>query len=289
MARFLTRLIDAQGPWARPVGDFIHGIVHWLFHHMKPVHNFLNGTWLGHPLHALLTDVPIGAFTLTIILDVANQRAAADITLVFGILAMLGAALAGFADYADTDGLARQRATVHSVLMIVALVIYVVSALIRWGDPADRTVAIATSVIAYLILASAAFIGGDVVYALGNMVDRHAWRSRGTKWAAVDAPAQIPDGVPTKAKMGAQTLLLVRQGETMFALHETCAHAGGPLSEGQIVNGCIECPWHGSRFELTTGHLRQGPSVYDQPRYEIRRTEAGGWEGRRAPVGAPRA
>jgi nitrite reductase/ring-hydroxylating ferredoxin subunit/uncharacterized membrane protein len=285
MARFLTRLIDAQGVWARPVGDFIHGIVHWLFHHMKPIHNFLNGTWLGHPLHAVLTDVPIGAFTLTIILDVANQRPAADITLVFGILAMLGAALAGFADYADTDGLARQRATVHSVLMIVALLIYVVSALIRWGDPTDRTVAIATSVVAYVILASAAFVGGDVVYALGNMVDRHAWRSRGTKWAAVDAPAQIPEGVPTKARMGAQTLLLVRQGDSMFALHETCAHAGGPLSEGQIVNGCIECPWHGSRFELATGHLKRGPSVYDQPRYEIRRTEAGGWEGRRAPTG----
>jgi nitrite reductase/ring-hydroxylating ferredoxin subunit len=228
--------------------------------------------------------VPIGAFTLTIVLDVANQRGAADIALVFGILAMLGAALAGFADYADTDGLARQRATVHSVLMIVALVIYIVSALIRWGDPADRTVAIATSVIAYLILAGAAFIGGDVVYALGNMVDRHAFRSRGTKWAAVTAPDDLPENTPVKATMGAQTLVLVRSGASIMALHDTCAHAGGPLSQGQIVNGCIECPWHGSRFELATGHLKRGPAVYDQPRYEIRRAEAGGWEGRRAPT-----
>src|SRR4029077_3504237 len=121
------------------------------------------GTWLGHPIHAVLTDVPIGAFTVTIILDVLNQRYAADVSLAFGVLAMLGAAVAGFADYADTDGLPRQRATVHSVVMIVALVVYLVSLGIRASNPADRTLAVATSLIAYLLVAAGAFIGGDVV------------------------------------------------------------------------------------------------------------------------------
>lgn len=286
MARFLTRLIDAQSPWARPLGDFVHGIVHWLFHRMKRVHNFLNGTWLGHPLHSVLTDVPVGAFTVVILLDVLQQRQAADIALGFGILAMLAAAVAGYADYADTDGTARVRATVHSTLMIVALVIYAVSLVLRLGDPVDRTIPIATSLIAYLVLAAGAFVGGDVVYALGNMVDRHAFRSRGTKWVALEAPADLPEGVPTKAKAGGQTLLLVRSGGTVMAMHETCAHAGGPLSEGKIVDGCIECPWHGSRFDLASGHLRRGPSVYDQPRYEVRRTAEGGWEARRWSEGA---
>ena len=286
MARFLTRLIDAQAPWARPLGDFVHGIVHWLFHRMKRVHNFLNGTWLGHPLHGVLTDVPIGAFTVVILLDVLEYRQAADIALGFGILAMVAAAVAGYADYADTDGTARVRATVHSTLMIVALLVYVVSLVLRLGAPADRLLPIATSVIAYLVLAAGAFVGGDVVYALGNMVDRHAFRSRGTKWMALEAPAELPEGVPTKAKAGAQTLLLVRSGSTIMAMHDTCAHAGGPLSEGRIVDGCIECPWHGSRFELSTGHLKRGPSVYDQPRYEVRQTAEGGWEARRWSAGA---
>jgi len=281
VARFLTRLIDAQAVWARPLGDFVHGIVHWLFHRMKPVRDFLNGTWLGHPLHAVLTDVPIGAFTLVIILDIADQRQAADIALGVGLLAMVAAALAGFADYADTDGTARVRATVHSTLMVVALVIYGISLASRLGAPADRTVPIVASLVAYLFLAAGAFVGGDVVYALGNMVDRHAWRSRSAKWTALEAPADLPEGVPTKAKAGAQTLVLIRRGETIHALHDTCAHAGGPLSDGRIVDGCIECPWHGSRYDLATGHLRRGPSVYDQPRYEVRRTAEGGWEARR--------
>jgi nitrite reductase/ring-hydroxylating ferredoxin subunit len=136
--------------------------------------------------------------------------------------------------------------------------------------------------VGYLIVAAAAYIGGDVVYALGNMVDHHAFRSRGSKWAALDAPAEIPEGVLTKATSGGQTLVLVRRGDTIHAMHETCAHAGGPLAKGTLVDGCVECPWHGSRFDLATGHLRRGPAVYDQPRYEVRRAEGGaGWEARR--------
>ena len=178
---------------------------------MKPIHNFLNGTWLGHPIHAVLTDVPIGAFTVVIILDVLNERYAADVALVFGILAMLGAALAGFADYADTDGLPRQRATVHSVVMIVALVVYVISALLRWGNPLDRTAPIATSIVAYLSCSRSAPTSAATsctasatwsTATRGGAAARNGSRSR--------SPASLADGVPTKAKFGAQTLVLVK-------------------------------------------------------------------------------
>jgi nitrite reductase/ring-hydroxylating ferredoxin subunit len=118
------------------------------------------------------------------------------------------------------------------------------------------------------------------------MVSRHAFRGAGTKWLPLEVTgvadlALLPEMTPTKAKLGINTLVLVRSGETIHALHDTCAHAGGPLSGGQIVDGCIECPWHQSRFELATGHARRGPTVYDQPRYEVRRGESG-WEARRA-------
>jgi nitrite reductase/ring-hydroxylating ferredoxin subunit len=92
---------------------------------------------------------------------------------------------------------------------------------------------------------------------------------------------EVPDGVPTKARAGQQSILLVRQGTTIHALHDLCAHAGGPLSGGRIVDGCIECPWHQSRYELTTGRRKAGPTTFDQPRYEIRPAEDGGWEVRR--------
>ena len=60
-----------------------------------------------------------------------------------------------------------------------------------------------------------------------------------------------------------------------------CAHAGGPLDKGAVVDGCLECPWHASRFRLADGHVVRGPALYDQPAYEIRAAEAGGYEVRR--------
>src|SRR6187551_3051849 len=127
IGRLLVRMLNAQSGWARPFGDFNHRWLSAFFRPIKPVKDFLNGKWLGHSIHAALTDVPIGVFTLAIIFDLFDQRTAADWAVAFGILAMLGAAVAGLADYTDTDDHPRMVATVHATIMVVALVLYVVS------------------------------------------------------------------------------------------------------------------------------------------------------------------
>jgi nitrite reductase/ring-hydroxylating ferredoxin subunit len=170
--------------------------------------------------------------------------------------------------------------------MVLAVLAYLGSIALRAADPSDRTAGIALSVVGAIVLTAGAYAGGHVVFALGNMVDRHAWRGAGTKWLALEFPAELggelPEGTLVKAKLGINQLVLVRTGEAVLALHDQCAHAGGPLSGGTLVGDAIECPWHGSRFRLSDGHLRRGPSVHDQPAYEVRRSEAGGWEARRA-------
>jgi nitrite reductase/ring-hydroxylating ferredoxin subunit/uncharacterized membrane protein len=288
LARVLTRVMDAQGVWTRPLGDLAHRFLFWLFQGIPALRDLLVGRWLGHPLHAVLTDAPIGILFLVIVFDVIDDPGAAAITLVVGILAMLAAALAGFADYADTDGKARERATLHSSLMLLALVGYLLSLAFRLGSgPAASAAGIWLSVVSFLILSSAAYVGGDVVYVLGNMVSRHAFRGAGTKWIALepaetDGDGGIPEGVLVKAKLGINQLVLVRQGEKILALHDTCAHAGGPLNEGKLLDGLVvECPLHFSRFRMADGLVVQGPSVYDQPSYEVRAREGGGWEARR--------
>ncbi len=288
MGRLIGRLIAAQDAWARPFGDFNHRWLSALFRPIRPVKDLLSGVWLGHPLHAAATDIPIGTLLVTVVLDIAGQTAAADIALAATILFMLAAAAAGLADYTDTDGTARTRATTHATLMVVAFVLLLVSLALRAsGGSADRTIPIGLGVIAFLIVIAAAYIGGDVVYLLGNMVSRHAFRGAGTKWVKLDAGgvadlSTLTEGTPFKAKAGINDLVLVRIGETVHALHAVCAHAGGPLAEGTVVDGCIECPWHASRFRLTDGHVRRGPALYDQPAYEIRAVEGGGYEVRRA-------
>ena len=284
IGRLVTRLVDAQAVWARPFGDFNHRWLSALFRPIRPVKDFFNGTWLGHPVHAAVTDVPIGALTVALILDIIGQPVGADVALLIGVLSMLGAAVVGLADYTDTDGTARMRATVHATVMVVALVFFAISLVIRAGNPTDRTVAFALLLVGYLVIALGAAIGGDLVYLIGTHVNRHAWRGSGAKWVAVDLGGlpDIPEGGPTKVKAGINDLVVVRNGDQILALHAQCAHAGGPLAEGELVKDQIQCPWHGSRFHLANGHVARGPAMYSQPAYELRRTEAGGWEARRA-------
>ena len=112
---------------------------------------------------------------------------------------------------------------------------------------------------------------------------RHAFDSHSTKWKALDV-TEVPAGTLVKAKAGAETLVLYRatEADPITALSSVCAHEGGPLDKGEIVDGCVQCPWHGSRFRLADGHVAQGPAVYDQPIFEIRETADGGLEARRA-------
>jgi nitrite reductase/ring-hydroxylating ferredoxin subunit len=170
--------------------------------------------------------------------------------------------------------------------MVIALVVLLVSLGLRAGNPTDRTIPIALSIIGFLIVTAGAYIGGDVVYLLGNMVSRHAFRGAGTKWIKLDTGdvadlATLPEATPKKARAGTNDLVVVRIGDTVYAMHAVCAHAGGPLDKGTVVDGCIECPWHASRFRLTDGRARRGPTVYDQPAYEIQAAEGGGYEVRR--------
>ena len=139
---------------------------------------------------------------------------------------MLAAATAGIADYSVTDGKARSRATVHGLLMVVSLLLYLPrSGSAQTGHRTGRSRSRSRSWPTHL--RGGAFVGGDVVFALGNMVDRHAWRPAGAKWQPLEV-GELPEGQLVKAKLGIQKLVLVRQGETILALHEQCAHAGGP-------------------------------------------------------------
>jgi nitrite reductase/ring-hydroxylating ferredoxin subunit/uncharacterized membrane protein len=283
IGRLLLRIMRAQFGWAKPLGDFNVRWLHALFRPIRPVKDFLHGKWLGHSVHALLTDLPIGALSLTVLFDLLDLREAADISLIVGVLGMVAAAVAGAADYADTDDDPRAAATVHATLMVVSLVFYLVSLWLRLGTSAvgERTFAIFTELVAYGFLLAGAYVGGELVFALGNMINRHAWRF-GTKseWTKLDV-TDIPEDKPTAAKAGAQSLVVARVGETVYALHAQCAHAGGPLAEGKIVDGCVECPWHFSRYDLATGKRTQGPTTFDQPRYQVRKADGGGWEVKR--------
>jgi nitrite reductase/ring-hydroxylating ferredoxin subunit/uncharacterized membrane protein len=257
--------------WADPLSKLFVAIFAALYKPVPVIKDLLNGVWLGHPLHPAITDVPIGAYVVALILDLSGQRAAATAAIGVGIVFMLLAALAGYADYIDLEGKTQRFGTIHSSLMLVALVLYLVSFVMRLGAvPSSAEVWL--SVIGFLIVISSAYIGGELVYNLGTQVDRHAWRGGGAKWTALDV-TEIPPDKPVKAKAGAQTLVVVRRETGLNALHDVCAHQGCSLSEGKLVDDTIECGCHGSRYRLRDGLVVHGPAVFDQPHFEVREAE----------------
>jgi len=278
--RVANSVLDAQG-WADGLGAFLQKVYLAVLRPVPLLKDFLHGTWLGHALHPVITDVPIGALTVALFLDIIGQVEGANWATLLGVLGMAGAALTGIADYTGTSGKTLRYGTIHALFMIVSTLLYVASALIRFDVVAGTPeTAMAVSIVGYLFLSVGAYIGGELVFGLGYMVDRHAWRGAGTQWAAVE-PGEFPENAPAKAKAGAQALVVVRRGDTLFALHDVCAHAGCSLAEkGTLVGDKLECQCHGSRFDLADGHVARGPATYDQPAFEIRR-EAGVLQARR--------
>jgi nitrite reductase/ring-hydroxylating ferredoxin subunit/uncharacterized membrane protein len=279
--RMITRLIDRQAGWATPLGERVQELLASLFDGRAPIKDALNGTWLGHPVHPVVTDVPVGAMTVAALLDIAGKDKAADVAVATGLAGMAASAVTGAADAVDTYDRPRVLATVHATLMVTSLGAYLVSFLLRLGPRRGRPLARLLSFAGYGAMSAGAYVGGDLVFRAGNQVNRHAFDSESTKWKKLDAK-EVPAGTLVRAKTSTDTLVLYRatDADPIVALHATCAHAGGPLDKGKLVDGCVECPWHGSRFSLEDGHVRRGPAVYDQPRFEIREAEGGGFEAR---------
>lgn len=267
MRQLSRRVLDGQR-WAGPVGEASRRVIRAVFRPVPALKDILHGRWLGHPLHPAMTDIPIGALAVTILLDAAGMRQAAIIASAVATFGLLASAITGAADYADTDGRAGRWATVHAALMVAGLTVNGGAVAARMtAAPVELSVAL--GVIALAIIGIGAHVGGEVVYGAGNMVDRHAWREAGDHWRLVDG-APVADGTPIKAQVGTQSLMLVRHNGRLYALHDVCAHAGCSLAGGRVVDDAIECACHGSRFRLADGSAMRGPAVYDQPAYEVR-------------------
>jgi len=231
----------------------------------------LSGTWLGHPLHPLLILMPLGCWTSATILDLVGgrgSRAAADRLVAAGVVSALPTAAAGASDWSDTGGGERRVGIVHALANSAALACFATSWVARKRGRRARGVALALTGHAFAGLGG--YLGGHLTYATGVGVDTTAFQSGPEDWTPVLDAAEVPEGRAVGTDVEGVRLLLVRESGEVRALAARCTHRGGPLDEGDIADGCVTCPWHGSRFELATGDVVQGPATSPQPAYETR-------------------
>ncbi len=241
----------------------------------QKIRNFLNGTWLGEPLHVVLTDVPIGAWTVAMVFDaldlICDRREfslAADTSVAIGLLGAAGAAATGITDWSDVDPPARRLGIIHGLLNVGVTALFSISLILRRKKL--RSGGHVTAALGYGLMSLSAHLGGKMVYEQRVGVDRTAGESFPDDFVAILAESKLAESTPTRASYDGVPILLVRRGQRIFALAETCSHFSGPLSEGKLDGESIVCPYHASRFALDDGRVLDGPAVHPQPCLEVR-------------------
>lgn len=236
----------------------------------QAVQDFLHGTWLGHPLHPVLVQAPVGAFISAAVLDlIPGGRRAATTLIGFGTAAAVPAMAAGLMDWSAMSRDRRRVGLVHAAANTVALGLYIGSLAARFSGRPVRGKALAFAGLS--VAGGSAYLGGHLSYAQGGGMSHAApdMVRVPEEWTSVGALTELPDGKPTVRTLGDVPVLLYRMGDEVTAMIERCTHASGPLGEGDVVgagrDACVVCPWHGSTFRLRDGAAVHGPAANDQP------------------------
>jgi nitrite reductase/ring-hydroxylating ferredoxin subunit/uncharacterized membrane protein len=270
---------ESRIPQLKPIEETLQKLVHRAFasggERGQAVKNFLNGTWIGEPLHVILTDIPIGAWTVALVFDgldlMSHKRefaVAADASIGIGLAGAVGAAVTGVTDWQDADAPARRLGMIHGLLNVSATVLFITSLVLR--KKKSRTSGRVFAGLGYAVMSIAAHLGGKMVYEHRVGVDRTDGAAFPQDFVPVMAESDLAEAKPTRAEHDGVPILLVRRGDRIFALAETCSHFNGPLSEGKLVGDSIVCPWHASRFMLEDGRVLDGPAVHPQPCLQVR-------------------
>ncbi|MEU8472471.1 Rieske (2Fe-2S) protein [Streptomyces sp. NPDC029006] len=232
----------------------------------------LHGRWLGHPVHPLMVQVPIGSWLSAAVLDLRPVRSPGSALLIgVGLATAAPAALAGAVDWAELHPQQQRVGLVHALANTAAVGLYGASLVrrLQGREAAGR---------AYGFLGlTAVGLGGALG---GHLAYRQASGANHTEevphvvtegWHRVGPVETFPPGQAVRRSVDDVPVLVVREdGGTLHALAERCSHLAGPLSQGTVADGCVRCPWHGSVFRLSDGLNVRGPATAPQPAFDTR-------------------
>jgi nitrite reductase/ring-hydroxylating ferredoxin subunit/uncharacterized membrane protein len=235
----------------------------------------LHGRWLGHPLHPLMVQVPIGSWLSAALLDLRPGRSReAEVLIGVGLTAAAPAALAGWGDWAELHPQQKRVGLVHALSNVTAVALYATSLTcrLRGRNAAGR----AYGLLGLTAVGVGGMLGGHLAYRQASGAN-HAEEVPHVVmegWHRIGTVDEFPAGRPVRRSVDDVPVLVVREtGGTVHALADRCSHLAGPLSEGTIADGCVQCPWHGSVFRLSDGWNVRGPATAPQPAFDTRITD----------------
>lgn len=235
----------------------------------------------SHPIHPMLIPFPFAFLAGAVLFDLAAAvfgepalgRTGSHLVAA-GVATALLAAVPGFVDYFATvppKSSAKTRATRHMVVNLTAVVLFAVAWLARRDAPEDPGAAVLGLELAGLaLLGAGGWMGGTLAYRNQIGVD-HRYAGAG-KWreARVTAKAGEPVVVARSDELaadqmklvhaGGRRIVLARTAEGWAAFEDACSHRGGSLAGGTLICGTVQCPWHGSQFDVGSGAVKAGPA-----------------------------
>lgn len=85
----------------------------------------------------------------------------------------------------------------------------------------------------------------------------------------ITALDQLPRDRGVRVKVGDRRIAMFRVDDDVYAIGDVCSHAEASLAEGEVWDGAVECPRHGSEFNLETGAPSSLPATKSVPTYEV--------------------
>jgi nitrite reductase/ring-hydroxylating ferredoxin subunit len=238
------------------------------------VKDALSGTWLGHAVHPALTDVVIGSFLSASALDVIadGDSTASERLIMLGIAAYLPTAATGASDWIDgaADSRVKRIGIIHASVNSTALGLYTASLVSRrrgaTGGPALARLGAA-------VLMLGGFLGGHLSLRRGIGPDQTVFDPGPDDWERAASEDQLTSGQPLRVVVDETPVLLLQDGQTIYAIHDRCSHRGCSLAEGELEGHEIVCGCHSSRFDLRDGSVLSGPATAPQPAFDVRRQD----------------
>jgi nitrite reductase/ring-hydroxylating ferredoxin subunit/uncharacterized membrane protein len=247
---------------------------------------------LGHPLHPILIPFPFAFLTGTVLFDVLGLVTSSEsfwttggYLAAAGIASGLLAAVPGVVDFlavVPPHSSAKRRATKHLASNGAALTLFALAWFLRGESPGGLVVL--TEVVGFLLLAAGGWMGGTLVYRNQIGVD-HRYANAG-QWNEVRVeaggnPRFVPIGSLDDVGVDQMKLLQINQRRVVVARTESgfvafddrCTHRGGSLADGVMICGTVQCPWHGSQFDVVTGAVKAGPADRAITTYQLRDDE----------------
>jgi nitrite reductase/ring-hydroxylating ferredoxin subunit/uncharacterized membrane protein len=267
-AESLARVTPIDKP-AKVIGRLVRGLTG-----PAKLKEALSGTWLGHPVHPLLIALPIGTWTSAVMLDWLggeDGESGADALIGAGLAAAAPTVATGWNDWADAEPASdpvRRLGLVHAVLNATAVGLFGSSLAARATGGRERGKLLALAGMG--AVTAGGWLGGHLTYAKGVGVDMTVREEYPETWTPVLADAALGEAESRKVEVNGVDIMLARWHGEVHALSNTCVHRGGPLDEGDLVDGCVVCPLHSSTFRLENGSVERGPATFPQPVLETR-------------------